>query len=505
MSIQPFHYLRASFATGSRRGIFVLLTLLSFSVFVVNAQQIKVTIQVVPSSARVVIEGERASTKVWSFRDSYAGVVGLGNRIERMSLFDRNGAEIAARKVAPGQFESTGAASRFRYEVNLAPPAQASDAARVSWLSAEHGLLMLADLLPVFDSEDKRATGPNSVSVRIETPALWAVYSNEEDTPQHEFAVPDANRAVFVVGPHLRSSHAIVSNMRFGLVTDGEWAFGDQDALEMASQVLKAHRDVFGAIPAQRGTLILLPFPQPADAGKWSAETRGATVTLLMGKLPMKNSALAELSVPLTHELFHFWVPNALTLTGSYEWFYEGFTIYQAARTGVRLGLLTFQEFLNAIGRSYDAYVLATDRDRWSLLEASQRRWTSGESVVYQKAMLVAFLYDLKVRSLSRGKRSLDDVYRELFRRHRASAGETVREADGNEAVIAALSRTSGMNAFVDSFVRHPAVIDLAAELAPLGLRVERFGLRSRVAVNEQVTRQQRDLLRELGYNDYRR
>jgi hypothetical protein len=38
--------------------------------------------------------------------------------------------------------------------------------------------------------------------------------------------------------------------------------------------------------------------------------------------------------------------------------------------------------------------------------------------------------------------------------------------------------------------------------MAPFGLRVETFGLRTRLSVSEQLSRPQRDLLRELGYND---
>ena len=484
-----------------KRALFAIPGLLCACASVAGAQQLESTIQVIPSSAKVIVEGERAPVRVWSFRDSYAGVVGLGNRIERMTLFDDHGLEVTARKIAPGQFESARPASRFRYEVNLTPPTQASDASRVSWLNSEHGLLMLADLLPVPESAENKDPRQNSAIIRFKTPAFCAVYSNEEEQPQGEFLIADIDRGVFVVGTHLRTSHASVSNMRLGLVTDGEWAFGDQDALEMASQVLKAHRDVFGVMPAKDATLILFPFPESVSGNRWSAETRGTTVTLLMGKLPTKNSALAALSVPLTHELFHFWVPNTLALTPDYEWFYEGFTIYQAARTSVRLGLLTFQEFLNAIGRAYDAYAVVPDRDRWSLLEASRRRWAGGEAVIYQKAMLIALLYDLNLRSESHGKRSLDDVYRELFRQGQRSAPQT----DGNEAVINALNRVAGMNSFTESHVRRAAAVDLPAELAPFGLQVERLGQRSRVSINDQLSRQQRDLLRQLGYNDYRR
>jgi len=262
---------------------------------------------------------------------------------------------------------------------------------------------------------------------------------------------------------------------------------------------------VFGSMPAKQSTLILLPF-QGLLADRWSAETRGSTVTLLMGLIPSKVAALVRLSTPLTHELFHFWVPNGLALNDDYDWFYEGFTVYQAARTAVRLDLLTLPEFLNAIARAYDGYVAGVDHDHWSLVEASQRRWTVGESSVYSKSMVVAFLYDLKLRSQSHGKRSLDDVYRRLFQHYHSSdpaSSTLLNEGDGNDGVMNVLAGESMSQDFVQMFIRNPVAINLQAELEPFGLRAEKFGSRTSISVSEQLTKRQRDLLRELGYNDY--
>jgi len=494
---------------------------------VASATQINVVIQPpVDSHARAFIEVIGGPDRIWSFPNSYAGVTEMGNRIERLEAFDPTGAEISVRKIAPGQFEAATPAARLRYEVNLAPPAQPSDAARVSWLTFVRGLLMLADLLPGNRSEqgkaaegEQRNTAAESNIVRITVPNSWAVYSNESQNATGDFpvrargevqkelafVVPDVDRAVFALGSQLRVSQMPASGMTLRLVADGEWAFSDSDALKMAGDVLKIDREIFGAMPSKQGTLILLPFPQPATTSKWSAETRGSTVTLLMGKLPSKTAALSQLSVPLTHELFHLWVPNALALAGDYDWFYEGFTVYQAARTAVRLGLLTFPEFLNAIARAYDAYALAVDHDRWSLVEASKRRWTVGAPSVYSKSMVVAFLYDLKLRHQSHGKHSLDDAYRKMFQDYHSSNTSSNRVGqgtDGNEAAASALASDSGMQEFVRQFIRDPVTISLASELATFGLRVETFGLRTRLSVSEQLSKPQRDLLRELGYND---
>jgi predicted metalloprotease with PDZ domain len=458
-------------------------------------------------SGRVIIEGSCASTRTFSFRDSYADVLGLGARISDFKLFDSTGSEIQVQRIAPGQYEAAAAATRFRYQVSLAPPNFGSDAAKVSWLNAERGLLLPGDLWPIQAPGDARTNGAvEKREVRFELPTGWSIYSNEQQNRTAEYEVADPDGAVFVVGNHLRTLRASIAGMSVNLVIDGDWAFTDSEASELISKVLKGEREVFGAMPARQTTFILLPF-QSLIADKWSAETRGRTVTLLLGKIPSKIGALAQLSTPVTHESFHLWIPNSLALEGDYDWFYEGFTVYEAARVAVHLDLLMFPEFLRAMARAYDAYLGSLDRDRWSLIEYSRRRWTGGQSAVYQKSMLVAFLYDLKLRHESRGKRSLDDVYRDLIKEYTRIDSESAhgRAGEANDAVLRTLGKQSKMLEFGDSYIKNALVLDLEKELAPFGLKVERAGLRTHLSVSENLDKQQRDLLRQLGYNDVTR
>ncbi|MGB9181499.1 MAG: hypothetical protein WCB68_19880 [Pyrinomonadaceae bacterium] len=448
------------------------------------------------SPARVRVEGASATgEKVWSFRNAYAGILGLGERIESLSLRDQKGASVVVKRIAPGEYEAASDAAQFSYEVKLDPPARLSDAAFVSWLTGERGFLLLGDLLPqaFFKDETKRAT----TVVHFELPQSWSVKANELKRADGEFEIADPVSAVFFAGRDLRERLERVGTMQFSFIASGDWAFTDEEASSSALNILKEHAEMIGGVPRAKTMLMLAPFPSQAGAERWSAETRGATVILLSGRSPSKIAGLAQLSVPLTHELFHLWIPNALALDGDYDWFYEGFTSYQAMRAGLRLRLLTFQDYLNALGRAYDAYLSASERDKLSLLEASQRRWSSSPSLVYSKGLLVAYLYDLTLRQRTKGGKSLDDVYRELFRRYYHAA----KRSDGNAAVIAALNNQKGMEAFTRDYVESAAAIDLASSLSPFGLKIERVGVRTRVSVADSITREQRDLLRKLGYN----
>lgn len=474
-----------------------------------RAQINTISIRVVTGApSYLVVDAECAPTSVWFFRDSYAGMLGLGDRVAELKAFTANGAEIPVRRIAPGQYESSNAATRFSYRLNTAPPLSPLDAAKVSWVIEQHGLLTLRDVLPATTVSNPRsgaATPKGHLRLKLDLPQAWSAYSSERFNGASEFEFNDYDVAVIAIGVNLRVSTRRVSDTALTLITDGLWSFTDAEAAELAGKVYGAQRAIFGSSPSPNIMLTLFQFPRPTSPNMWTAETRGSSVTLLSGNLPSKVGALAQLSTPLTHELFHLWVPNSLALDGDYDWFYEGFTVYEAARTAVRLDLLTFQEFLNAIGRAYDGYLANADRDRWSLVEASKRRWSAGPSAVYSESMIIAFLYDLRLRLQTRGKRSIENIYPALVKNYGAHANILRQAADGNVAAMSVLESEDATGAFVRTFITAPAKIDLLQELAPFGLKVETLGLRTRVSVSDQLTKQQRELLRQLGYNEVTR
>jgi hypothetical protein len=476
----------------STASLILFCALLLLSARAAPAQALDVKMKVVPGSpARVRVEGRGAgAATAWSIRNFYGSAAGLAERVENFTLFDDSGAPVIVKKLAPGEFSATAPASRFAYDFKLDPPAFVSDTSHVSWLAADRGLLMLADLLPV---------PLTTAKVELALPAGWKVSTVEPRNAEGVFEVSDAERAVFAVGRDLKERRGRAGALAFTLVTAGDWAFTEEEAADSAAEILKIHQETVGGAPRQSPLVVLLPLPQAGAAGNlWSAETRGATVVLVSGRLPSKLAAKAQLDGALTHELFHLWVPNGLALEGEYDWFYEGFTNYVALRAGMRRGQLTFNDYLNALGTAYDSYVRARGPREVSLHEASQRRFAGSGALVYHKGLLVAFLYDLTLMRETRGKNSLADVYRELFRRHARGA----TPADGNSAVTQILSATGGMRAFVEHYVGGSTELALSSLIEPFGLRVEPGGARTHVGVSDSLDSAQRELLRNLGYNE---
>ena len=470
----------------------ILLTFL-FLLFTgsLTAAPSHVKIEIVTGGApRVKVEGRsQGASTVWAFTDVYGPVVGLSRRVEKLTFKDEAGAEVPFKQGVPGEFVSSRPASVFAYEVNLTPPSFATDAAHVSWLADDLALLMLGDLLP-------QARAGTRVSLVL--PTGWSSIASEEKTGPAEYRVSDVERAMFIVGRGLRVRSGRAGPMQYEQVVTGDWAFSDEELFSQVGDALKDYSKLFGGVPGRRAVVLLAPFPRPVGGNAWSAETRGQTAVILSGKLPSKNAALAQLNNALLHELFHLWVPNGLSLEGDYGWFYEGFTNYQSVRAGLRLNQLTFRDYLNALGRSYDAYLSARGQKEVSLLEASRRRWSGARTLVYAKGMLVAFLYDLTLLQKTGGRLSLDDVYKELFRRH---AGAEKR-VDGATAVAEVLGGMPGMREFVEHHLRGADAIKLPDVIESFGLRVEPGGVRTHVSVAPSLSRNQTDVLRKLGYNE---
>ena len=141
-----------------------------------------------------------------------------------------------------------------------------------------------------------------------------------------------------------------------------------------------------------------------------------------------------------SHEYFHTWnvkriKPAAFTpydldreaYTGLL-WAFEGITSYYDDLALVRSGLIEKKDYLELLGRAITAYLRAPGRAKQTLADASFDAWikyyrpdeNSPNATVsyYGKGSLVALCLDLTIRDQTRGRKSLDDVMRELWRRH---------------------------------------------------------------------------------------
>lgn len=438
--------------------------------------------------ARVRVELNSQGSTEWSFRNTYTAVVGLAERIEDLHGYDYLGREVQVRKLAPGEFRFHEKVMKVTYDVLLRPPAKLADWSHVSWLNKEHGLLMLGDLLP--------AAGMGAapiLNLNFDLPPGW-ISTSSRNPDGHRHIVSRPEREVFAVGPSLGRRSTRVGTTEVKVVMVGDWTISDGEISKVVVKIVQEYIRVFRHPPPANVALQLVPFSGAMGPERWSAETRGENVILLMGNQGKSGALLSRLKVVLTHELLHLWVPNSLALQGDYDWFFEGFTLYQALLTGLRLHYIKFDEYLETLSRVYDSYRSSTERDKLSLLDASERRWTTASSLVYDKGALVAFIYDLMLRRNSASRETVTGIYPELLKAGQGSG------QDANVVLIELLNRRTGMERFSERFVEGTAEIDLVSLLKPVGLELAKTGSSTRIQVRKNIDKEQRQLLKTLGY-----
>lgn len=389
-----------------------------------------------------------SSGREWSFRNAYAGVLGLGERVEQFRAFGPGGADLDAKKIAVGEFRSSVGAETIEYVVKLRPPG-AAEVAHVSWIAGDSGFLMLADLLP------EQLT---DVLVEFSLPSDWTAQSTNEADGQGRYHVVAPEKAIFFVGRALRRQSKKIDGVVFETFVSGAWPFKDTTLLKAATKVLEKYLALTGFKLTSKTAVMIAPLPVATGSIKWRAETRGATVVLLLDPQAQIANWAGQLGIIFTHELLHLWVPNSLAFEGDYDWFFEGFTLYTALVTALELKFINREEYLATLGRVYDAYLSRTDD--LSLIDASERRWTSGTAAVYDKGMLVAFLYDLAIRKESGGKLWLGSLYKKLFAR------PATQPVNGNEVIIQLLSSSPAGADLAKSYIEGQRELDLEPILA---------------------------------------
>lgn len=476
--------------------LFNVVILSGFVLFsVANSQSIDVKIKVVSGKnpsidvRGKILEAGGFDGRNWSFLQEYADAENLGSRISNFDLLDDSGKQVSFKKFANGEYVSKGKPSGFSWTVNAKPQARQTSNAHVSWVSSEYGLLMLNDLFPVFSGEESLA------SVYIDLPMGWRVFSRESEKDGTRFLVKDFQKAIFVIGKGLASSKKNLGKFEANLVSVGEWQFTDDEFHLMASEILETYSKLFGDIPIRKIQINLLNFPNKIKRGRWRAETRGANITILSSQSIAKSVARQRLHEQLRHEIFHLWIPNSLNLEGDYAWFYEGFAIYQALKSGVWLGQIGFDDYLNTIEQAY--FITKKRRRKLSLMQTSRNRWNDDPTSVYAKGLLVAFLCDVAILQKTKGKRSLETVFRKAFRRFSSIERKIVANAE----VLKLLAENSELLPIIEKYIRGANEINWANYLTAIGIQNEKNDTVPDLKVKKKLSRRQKALLKKLGYN----
>lgn len=468
-----------------------------------SAQDLEIKIKVAPQSpdsvqveGRFLNDGAFKPDKHLSFAQSGAGAGNFGDRISDLNFFGLGNERISYKKLAPGEYLADAPPKAWRYSVDVGLPKNIMATARVSGIRNEQGILMPADLLPQFVTEKKRSV---SARINFELPEGWKILSNEKKTGESLFEVSSIEKAIFFVGKSWRESEISNSRISLKIVISGEWQFSDAEVSEMAGAVFGEYQKLLGEIAVEKAMISLIRLPKEIKNGRWEAETRGANVTIVSSDMPFKTLSLQRLHEQLRHELFHLWIPNSLALSGNYDWFYEGFTVYQALRAGVETNQIRFEDFLATLSEAYNFDRLQSRTT--ALIEDSKNRWIGANSPVYARGMLVGFLCDIALLNKSKGKNSITKIFQEIYQKYRLPNSFD----EGNAAILRVLENYAELRPIIEKYIRGAEKINWQADLETVGIKAEELNFGVKLRVETKPKGRQKDLLNWLGYNNWRK
>jgi hypothetical protein len=153
---------------------------------------------------------------------------------------------------------------------------------------------------------------------------------------------------------------------------------------------------------------------------------------------------------------------------------------------------------LDTLSRAYS--IDHTMPNRMSLIETSKTRWAGGETYLYARGMLAAFLMEIEMLSASGGKRSIDDLLKGFYAAHRPPA-PTV---DGTDAALAAFGKYPEVAGVVVDIVKGPGRVEWAENVKLAGLEVAGAGALERLVVARKPAGREKRVLDKLGYNSWK-
>lgn len=185
------------------------------------------------------------------------------------------------------------------------------------------------------------------------------------------------------------------------------------------------------------------------------------------------NAAEDRFDTILSHEMMHTWTPGRIGELDEKDealgyWLSEGFTDWASFRTNVRGGLWTPEEFVAAFNGSLEDYDLSPVRTAANT-RILQDFWLNQDvgRLPYLRGMLIATLWDYRVRAASRGRKDLDDVLLEM-----QMVAARRRDVAADRIIPVAMRRAGGVEVGVDmtTLVQEGAVVPLPEDLfAPCG------------------------------------
>lgn len=255
-------------------------------------------------------------------------------------------------------------------------------------------------------------TNAEDITVKFDLATGWRTSTpwNETHGSPHTFLVEDDEQLVdsfLFAGTHIEKR--VNAGKTEVVLVIGNPMAGSANVMDSTiNEVLRAYSDLFDGNPAGRALVVANLYE---TRGGFDGGVFGKSVSVLMSDPPRKSNR--ERWAPfIAHELLHLWNGQAIEYAKQEYWFSEGFTDYYANVICARLGVIGETGFIRRTTRACESYLQS-----WgsvSIREAGGSKRHNND-LVYAGGSLVGLALDVRIRKLTKGARSLDDVMRRMY------------------------------------------------------------------------------------------
>ncbi|HLY07922.1 MAG TPA: PDZ domain-containing protein [Planctomycetota bacterium] len=255
----------------------------------------------------------------------------------------------------------------------------------------------------------------------------------------------------------------------YELVIHAKGPVDGEKLTQMCRTIVVEQNKVFGAPPFKR--YVFLYHFKDAVGGRGLEHLNSTDI--IMPYTAIRTDPMLAASVT-SHEYFHLWnVKRIRPLElGPFDytrivrskalWLCEGVTSYFGDRGLARSGIWKDQQYLDHLGAEIETLQNNPDRKVTAIEKASESVWDRKDWPrvdYYNKGELLGLLIDLKIRIASRGRKSIDDVMRHLYKKYVVdpSAGGTSPIGVGypENGILQALNEVTGedWSSFYKSYI----------------------------------------------------
>ncbi len=326
-------------------------------------------------------------------------------------------------------------------------------------------------------------------------PANWkaATAMTKVDGKNNVFTASDYHEFVdcpTILSPSIKTLQKAIEGTTFYFHFQGEFKGGGETEsayLGSMEKMIREQRTIFGEFPMKEYHFIyqLLPY----NMGH-AVEHKNSACFAMPNTVSASPATIGRLNSISSHEFFHLWnvkrIRPGMLWPYDYQkeiptrlhWFTEGVTDYYTSLTLTRAGLYAQETYykilsrtIQALERNYASQIVSPSKasiDSW--LERSKYTPPYGHISYYTLGTRVGFLLDLKIRAMSDGKLSFDDVFLRLYQDYYKK--DRGMEEDAVQAMVEKVTGESFAD-FFNKYVHGTAPIDYASFFSPFGLEVE--------------------------------